>query len=1032
MAYSNRGGRGIALRHHKGSSFMFKVEFKNFKSSLFLGVASVSALGFASAAFGQAATSDTETVVVTGSRIPSGAVSASPITVVGQQDIQYQGANSVGALLQELPSVVNDGDGSSVTNGSTGISTIDLRNLGTKRTLVLVDGKRLVAADASLNVDTSVIPSGMVDHIEVLTGGDSAVYGSDAVAGVVNIILKKNFEGLSFDNQENVTDSGDGLQTDSNLVLGMNSGDGKGNITIYGEYLHRDPVTEASRPYGANALAATNYTGCATPATHFGGFCNSGSGTIPNGRIKSAALGGPYGPTVSATGAPVAGKTTMFTAAGTLVPYDGSTFNFAPYQYYQTQAQRYSFGAEAHYKVNADMDFYSRLTFANNSVTTQIGPSPLTANFDINCGNPNLSVEERQDIFGTTATTGTPNAQCATIPATSSIYTSAANGNGTAASYLASGNYAPVQRLVSVALRLTAAGPRASTYEHNSFQFVGGLRGDLPFLPGFTYDVSGQYGHTSLNEAEYNDAQKSKFQNGLLVDPATGNCYSGSPCVPINLFTAGGISQAAVNYFSETLVLANSVTQMDLQGSVTGDLSRWGILSPWAKDPIGVSAGGEYRQERATTTPDNNLQTGNLVGYSAVAATSGEFDVAEGFGELQIPIVQGVPGIEDLSFHGAYRYSSYDKAGSTNTFVTQVKWAPIEDFAIRASFDRSVRAPNVAELFTPAGGSSSNAGRDPCSASNGGIATTAALCTATGVPAGSVFSASLNCPTNQCQGAVGGNPFLKPEVSVTRELGVVLTPTFIPNFSATVDYYDIDINGYITQTPLSTILANCYSTAINTAQSASNPYCSFVHRDALGSITTANTGYVVQAEGNVGSDLVHGVDFEVNYNLGLDNLGLDNWGGLSWNYRSTWVQTDNTTFPGAATLKCAGVWGTQCGEPQLRYKGNLRTTWTDPSNTVSVSLLWRYLSSAQFEQNRTGFVNKPTLHMPNENYFDLSGTWAFSNALMFRAGVRNIFGINPPLTDNNTAPASDINGNTFPNDYDALGRVFFVGVTAKL
>ena len=1011
---------------------MLKIEFKNFKSSLFVGVASVSALGFAGAAFGQAVTTETETVVVTGSRIPTGAVSASPVTVVGQQDIGYQGAVSIGSLLQELPSAVNDGDGSSVTNGSTGISTIDLRNLGTKRTLILVDGKRLVAADASLNVDTNAIPAGMVDHVEVLTGGDSAVYGSDAVAGVVNIILKKNFEGMSFDNQESFTDSGDGLTTDSNLMLGVNSADGKGNVTIYGEYMHRDPVLEANRSYGAHALAATNYTGCATPATHFAGFCYSGSGTIPNGRIKSAALGGPYGPTVSATGATVAGKSTMFTTTGTLVPYDGSTFNFAPYQYYQTNAQRYSFGAEGHYKINNDMDFYTRLTFANNSVVTQIGPSPLTSNFDINCGNPNLSVEERQDIFGTTAAAGTPNAQCATIPATSSIYTSAANGNGTAASYAGTGNYAPVQRLVSVALRLTAAGPRLTSYEHNSFQFVGGLRGDLPGLPGFTYDVSGQYGHTTLNEVEYNDAQKSKFQNGLLVDPNSGACYSGTPCVPINLFTAGGISQAAVNYFAENLVVTNAITQVDMQGSVTGDLSQWGIQSPWAKDPIGVSLGAEYRQERASTSPDNNLQTGNLVGYSAIAATSGEFDVAEGFTELQIPIVQGVPGIEDLSFHGAYRYSSYDKAGDTQTFVTQLVYAPIEDFKIRASYDRSVRAPNVAELFTPAGGSSSNAGRDPCSASNGGIATTSALCQATGVPAGSVFSASLNCPTNQCQGAIGGNPFLKPEVSVTREIGLVLTPTFIDNLTATVDYYDININGFIAQTPLSTILANCYSTAINTAQSASNPYCSFVHRDALGSIITANTGYVVQAEGNVASDLVHGVDFEVNYNLGLDKVGLDQWGGLSFNYRSTWVQTDNTTFPGAATLKCAGLWGTSCGEPQLRYKGNLRTTWTDPSNTVSVSLLWRYLSSAQFQLNGTGFVNKPTLQLPNENYFDLAGTWAFSDTLMLRAGVRNVFGMNPPLTDNNTAPASDINGSTFPNTYDTLGRVFFMGVTAKL
>src|SRR5689334_1156463 len=251
-----------------------------------LGAATASALAFTVPA--GAADTATETVVVTGSRIPQvGIYSSSPVTALGDHEMKLQGTTSISGALQTLPSVVNDGDGDSVNNGTGGVATVDLRNLGTKRTLVLVDGKRLVASDASLNVDTNQIPAAMVERIEVLTGGASAVYGSDAVAGVVNIILKKDFEGMTVDSQFSSTDHSDGQTNDTSILLGVNSGDGKGNITIYGEYAHRDGVKGDARDFSRFALAATNYTGCAAtaPATFFGGFCHSGSGSEPSGRI---------------------------------------------------------------------------------------------------------------------------------------------------------------------------------------------------------------------------------------------------------------------------------------------------------------------------------------------------------------------------------------------------------------------------------------------------------------------------------------------------------------------------------------------------------------------------------------------------------------------------------------------------------------------------------------------------------------------------------------------------------------------------
>jgi outer membrane receptor protein involved in Fe transport len=373
----------------------------------------------------------------------------------------------------------------------------------------------------------------------------------------------------------------------------------------------------------------------------------------------------------------------------------------------------------------------------------------MTTLFNINCGNPLMSNAVRQAIFGTTPV-GTIAAQCATENP----------------SLVTGGNPEFDTRLVSVARRLSEVGPRIGINEHSAFQLVGGIRGPLP-IDGWTYDVSAQYGHTFVSQFLENDALQTNFQNGLLVDPNTGKCISGGTCSPLNFFTPGGLTAANVDYIRSNLVVITDVSQWDMQANAIGNLDFLGIRSPWAKDPIGTAIGAEYRQERAAVQPDHNLQTGNLVGNNQIVATSGQFDVAEGYGELRIPIIQDMTFAKDLTFEGSYRFSNYDRAGSTNTWKAGLEWQVIDDFKFRVAQERSVRAPNVAELFTPPGSTSANPGRDPCSAVSSipQSAALSALCIATGVPAGSVFSTSLNCPTNQCQGSIGGNPFLRPEVS---------------------------------------------------------------------------------------------------------------------------------------------------------------------------------------------------------------------------------------------------------------------------
>ena len=996
------------------------------RSALLLGAASAAALTLSAPAMAQDQ-SGGEVVVVTGSRIPQqGLYSTSPVSAVGQQEFKLQGTTSVGQTLRSLPSTVEDGDSNTVDNGSSGIATIDLRNLGAKRTLILVDGKRLVPADASGEVDTNQIPSQMVDHVEVLTGGASAEYGSDAVSGVVNIILRHDFQGMEVDGQYSLSDHGDAGITDTSAIMGFNSGDGKGNVTIYGEYNHRTAVPESDRDYGVHALATTNFTGCAAsaPATHFGGFCFSGSGTVAQGRVRSAAKGG----TDPVTGLPMGpggecgagGCSTIFTPSGQLTEYRGETFNFAPFQYYQTEGTRYAFGASGHYDVNSHLNFYTRLTFSDNQSTSQLGPSPLSSNFNINCGNPLMSPQEREVIFGSTTTAGTIAAQCATA-----------------------GDTPATERLLALSLRLVAVGPRVTDEDHTAYQMVFGFRGDLAW--GWTYDVSAQYGHTNQGQHLDNDASRSRFQSDLLVNP-DGTCVTAG-CVPINFFSSGGITTAQADNIRLDMTALAHTDQWDIQAYTEGDFGQIGLKSPWAKDPLAAVVGVEYRQEAAAFEPDDNLATNNLVGFEAEAPTHGRYDVQEGFSELRIPVVEGMPFFQLLQFDTQYRYSSYNRSGGVSTYKFAGEWSPTDDFRLRASLERAVRAPNISELFSPAGGQSANPGFDPCSANPGSVTTTALLCEQTGVPAGSVFNVALNCPTNQCQAEVGGNPFLKPEVSFTRSAGIVLTPTFFDGFTATVDYYNILIDGFIASTPIESILTSCYSTAVNVTQNPLAPACSFIHRDALGSITS-NTGFVVSAEGNVSRDQVKGWDFEANYQTDLGNVGWNGAGSVGINFIGTLVSKNLFVEADGTELKCNGLYGLNCGEPENKWKSNLRVTWYSPSDDISVSLRWRHLSSvtndlqAQSGRNPAkpcGFnfcyvlnaSQTPSPTIPAFDYFDLSGTWSVTDGIELRAGMSNIFDKKPPLIDNNSAPASDINGNTFPNTYDALGRIIFVGGTVK-
>ncbi|MFL5237809.1 MAG: TonB-dependent receptor plug domain-containing protein, partial [Rhizomicrobium sp.] len=579
------------------------------RSALLLGAASAAVVGLSIPATAQ---ETTETVVVTGSRIPqTGLYSSSPVTAVGQQEMKFEGTTNVENLINNLPSAFAD-FGSNQSNGSVGTATVNLRNLGCARTLVLVDGKRLMPGDNELPcADLNQIPAALVDHVEVVTGGASAVYGSDAVAGVVNFIMRRDFEGIEFDGQysgnwhdnsnsfaRNIVAQGlggttpgtvpqapssvwDGETFDGTIVMGVNSPNGKGNVTAYAGFRNIQPVTEDTRDFSA----------CATSSTFGGSFICGGSSTTAlngaGGRFVSLDGGHCNDFIDPNTGEPI-GSCTIDGTGGTRGFFTSDRFNFAPYNYLQRPDTRYTFGAQGHYEVDKALDFYGSTMFMDDHTVAQIAPSGLFFGTValVNCDNPFLG--------------------------------SAADPSSPEYNFCTSAGLGPTDNATIFAGRRNIeGGPRQDHLEHAAYRVLFGARGDLG--SGWSYDTSAQYGSTILSEEYTNDMSISRIQRSLQVvnDPATGNpvCKSvldGTDpfCVPWNIFQPGGVSNAAIGYLDVPGFREGGTQEWVVTGNVTGDLGAWGLLSPWAKNPVAVSFGGEYRQERLENRVDLEFQTG--------------------------------------------------------------------------------------------------------------------------------------------------------------------------------------------------------------------------------------------------------------------------------------------------------------------------------------------------------------------------------------------------------------------------------------
>jgi outer membrane receptor protein involved in Fe transport len=1022
---------------------------RSLRSALLLGAASVATISLSVPVMAQEGA--VETVVVTGSRIPQqGLYSTSPVTAVGQQEMKFEGTTNVENLINNLPSAFAD-FGSNESNGSVGTATVNLRDLGCNRTLVLIDSKRLMPGDNELPcADLNQIPAALVDHIEVLTGGASATYGSDAVAGVVNFIMRKDFEGIEVDGQYSVFQHDnnnsrdraivaaglggitpgtiplpprhvlDGADVDGTVVMGVNSDNGKANLTLYAGYRNIQAVLESQRDVSA----------CGTATTYSGSFICAGSSTAA--RIEGGNIGG--GRFISLDGGacgnctidPITGDVRGFTQA--------DRFNFAPFNYFQRPDTRYTFGASGHYEVNKMLDVYTSLMFMDDHTVAQIAPSGLFFGTlaQVNCDNPFLG--------------------------------SAANTSSPEYNFCTSAGLGPTDNATMfIGRRNVEGGNRQDNLRHTSYRMVVGAKGDLG--GGWAYDVSGQYGDTILAEEYLNDMSIQRIQRSLLVKDVGGvpmceSAIDGTDpnCVPWDIFQPNGVTPAAIKYLDVPGFREGSTEEWVLTGSVTGDLGEWGIQSPWAKSPVAVALGGEYRQEKLDNRVDLEFSSGDLAGQGGpTLPTHGGFNVTEFFGEARVPIVQNVPFFQDFTLNGGYRYSSYNTAGHVVAYKYGAEWQVVDDIKLRASFDRAVRAPNVIELFTGQG-ISLWGGQDPCSGTT--PTQSLAYCENTGVTAGQ-YGHVIECPAAQCSAFTGGNPNLRPETSDTRSVGFVFTPTFFDGFTATVDYFHIKVDGLIGVVPEANILDACGFTG--------DPgFCGAIHRGIGGVLfgLPPGGGFITDLNTNTGSLKTSGIDVEANYNTSLGDWGMGDNGGLSFNFLGTWTKefvlepiptgfAIKAGLPPPYTGDCAGHFGIVCGTPIPKWRHKLRVTWSSPWD-FDLSVAWRYMSSVTLDANQTNAVIGGStfdcsvfgggfkgLHgacdisdnrISSFNYFDVAGNWTVRQGVELHMGVNNIFDKDPPLLDSNTIGVASPpfgNGNTFPQVYDSLGRLLFIGATIK-
>jgi outer membrane receptor protein involved in Fe transport len=969
-----------------------------------------------------------DTIIVTGSRIARPDLEqSSPVSVISAQELGRQAPVSVEEVLRLLPGTV-PGIGAQVNNGNAGVATFNLRGLGSNRNLVLLNQRRVVPSTLAGEVDLNIIPIALLERVDVFTGGAVTAYGADAVAGVVNFVTRRDFQGVDLTVQSGLTERGDGQQFRISGVVGGNFADGRGNVVVGIDYTKTNPVLQGDRAFsnvsrGSTCPASVSNADCATRETgpEQGSIAASPASLLFP--LPPANVGG------VPTGNPFAGGARVDPATGSFVP-GFSNFNFNPLNLFQTPLDRWSIYAAGQYEITSGVEVYTEAMFTRSTVRTAIAPTSTFFNaFQVPLNNPFLTATQANQLCQFT------NLAQAANPSFTQLDCPAAIAAGT-------------EVTAQPSRRFVEGGPRANENISNVFQVTAGVRGKL--TDTLNFDVFGQYGEANRRNTSQGGALAARVQQALRVNPATGLCRDTlGGCVPINLFGADGtITPEMLAFIGVPTSTFTNTSFSSVQALVNGDV---GFSSPFSDRPIGIAVGAEYRRYAGNQFGDLPSSTpGAILGSGgAFLSFDGSFYSNELFGEINVPIVTERPGFYDLSFDGGIRYADYNNTGGNWTFKAGGTYSPIPDIKIRGAWTRAVRSPGISELFAPENTGLGNRATEPC-AGNVTNPTTIALCTAQLQRVG-LSAANIGGVPQPAAGQINvtteGNPQLQPEIATTLTAGVVFQPrNFLSGFSATVDWYRIRVEDAITSPTSSDVIDGCFSAG---QTNPNDPRCLLIGRNPLNGglsgdpattrgpfLPTTNSGFIETA----------GVDFTLNYDRTFGDVRF-NW-FLNGNY--TYDQRFQSQ-PGSIVRECAGLYSAACSaiapNPVLP-----RWTWTSRVSVgydiFDVSLLWQHIGAVEYERRTVPGVVTPLdqtivgsfgapaperivgayREIDAWNLFDLNIGVDVSETLRMSFLVQNLFDKDPPVVGNTIGSTAQNSGNTFPSTYDALGRRYTVSL----
>lgn len=981
-----------------------KVEMKiMLRSALLASAASASLFAVPTFAQAQAAGEavDVGEIVVTGSRIRRDTFSApQPLTVVTSEAIREQGQVSLGDLLLEQP-VINPATNAQNSSGTlflAGQTRADIRGLGPTRTLVLMDGRRLPFSDASSPaVDLNTIPSLMVERIETIAGGTSAVYGSEAIAGVVNFIMKKQQDGLEIDLQAGVTEEGDGEEYRAGFNWGAKYFDDRLNVLIGGEVASQDTIMQKDRDWAFPGIRR-DVRSSPQPI-----IAQNRANTSPYATFQL--IGGNVVGTARAVTLDVRNPTNVVRlsnscATATVQPdcQDPALFYSQVYNALQGKSNRQVIRGYADYKITDTWKAFVDVSYLHGSGYGIFQPA-----FSSAAGGGTMPVVLRGD----NAFLNGPGATAAALRA----------------EWLAAGKTLTQTQTAQVGKFWREFGGRDVKAEREQVKYSGGIDGNFEtFGRDVRMGAYVQYSEVTGSTISYNVPNVTRVQQATDAVLVNGQVV----CRDVAARAAGCVPWDLVNGASQEAILwTNGVATSDQKLSQTvAGINFDTNLFELPAGPVGIAFGAEYRKEKSQFVQDPISASGVLF-FNAIGTREGEYDTKEAYAEVRVPILKDLPFAQELTVEAAGRVGDYSTVGGVDQWRLAAEWAPFEDIRFRVSESTAVRAPNIVELFSPQGRNFTTAALDPCDAANFRSANAAQqaarrITCAAAIPGYNPTTFQSNIGPGRPSLALlqGGNPNLDAERAHTYQYGVVIRPRWVPNFQASADFFKYNITDSVGTIPINTLLgALCYDDASRSV--ATNPFCQQIRRDTSGATTGGLVGgisEVVLVQQNVASTKVEGWDYSVSYGFQTEDLFGKDYGSIAMRVDATWMYKFVTQgLPGQAFVQFANTVTNATPE----WKGNASVRWSYDKFSFTWSTL--YFGSMIANQAQQRGVIDP---YKTGDYFrhDIRMTYRLNDEIRFRAGVVNLFDRNPPAV-----PETFTGTGTGSSQYDNAGRFFFIG-----